>query len=296
MSSLGLQHFETFLEVANQGSFTAAAAVMGVSKTAVSQAIRSLELSLKTSLFIRSTRRIQLTDEGEMLFAQCQRLKDELDITRSLIGKFNEFPTGTLRISCNAYMAETKLLSIIKSYVADYPKVKIELMTQERMPDMYREGIDVVFGVNCQASDDVVARLIGKTRYVICASPDYFKKNGLPENIKELEKHFYIPHLGRTPENIISQLKHPTLLTMSPRLSINNASVMKQSAMFGLGIVQLHHYMVEEELKRGDLVEVLKDKLHNEVSLYMYYQKHRFVQPKIRQFVNLVIKELSSHE
>src|SRR5579863_8165551 len=109
MNKLALQHFETFLEVANQGSFTTAASILGVSKTAVSQTIRLLEESLKVSLFIRSTRRISLTDEGEMLFRQCQRLKDELDITRSLVGKFNQSPTGTLRISCNAYMAETRL-------------------------------------------------------------------------------------------------------------------------------------------------------------------------------------------
>ena len=294
MNKLSLQNFETFLAVAERGSFTSAAEVLGISKAAVSQTIRSLEESLEIPLFIRSTRRISLTDEGELFFAQCQRLRDELDITRNLVGKFKQSPSGLLRISCNAYIAETWLVHILKPYMDKYPDVHLEILIQERMPDMQREHIDIVFGVNCPATDDVVVRTISKTRYVLCASPSYLKKRGVPQSIKDLEDHHYIPHLGRSPKNSVSQLKQPTALNISPRLSINNAYIMKKCAELGYGIVQLHEYLVQEELKNGTLVEILKKSLHSKISLYMYYQKHRFVQPKIRQFVNLAIKKLSS--
>jgi DNA-binding transcriptional LysR family regulator len=289
MNTLSLQHFETFLVVAEKGSFTAAANLLGVSKTAVSQAVRLLEESLKVPLFIRSTRRINLTDEGEILFLQCQRLKDELETTRSLVGKFKQSPSGLLRISCNAYIAETRLSKIIKPYMEKYPEVKIKLITDERMPDMRRERIDIVFGVNWPAPEDVIARPIGKTRYVLCASPTYLKKFGTPKNIKDLKNHQYIPHMCRSPENPVMQLKQPISLNLSPQLSINSAYIMKKFAILGFGIIQLHHYMVQEELKNGTLIEILKDHLNENVPLYMYYQKHRFVQPKIRQFVNLVL-------
>jgi len=169
-----------------------------------------------------------------------------------------------------------------------FPKVKIELISEERMPDMQQEQVDIVFGINWPAPDYVVAKQIGKTRYILCASPQYLNKYGTPETIKDLEKHRYIPHLGRTPENVVANLKNDIALTLSPQLLLNNAHSMKKCALLGLGVVQLHDYMIEDELKSGILVEVLNEYLKPDIPIYMYYQKHRFVQAKIRQFVNLV--------
>src|SRR3989338_7943880 len=100
MTLPALHHFETFLCVAESGSFTAAAKRLEVSKAAVSHTIRVLEESLQTPLFIRDTRNIRLTEEGKLLFSQCKRLKEELDTARNLVAGFNSSPSGTLRISC----------------------------------------------------------------------------------------------------------------------------------------------------------------------------------------------------
>lgn len=282
-----LQHFETFLVVAETGSFTAAAKTLGHSKASVSQNIRSLESSLQVSLFSRSTRHVNLTDEGKLLFAQCQRLKSELDIAREIVSGFNTSPTGTLRISCNPYFADSHLLNIIHKYMELFPKVKIEILTEERMPNMQQEQTDIVFGINWPAPQDIVAKPMGSTRYVLCASPKYLKKFGTPKDIKALEQHRYIPHYGRSAENIVANLKKPTTLNFSPKLVLNNTYLMKKCALLGMGIIQLHEYMVEDELKNGALVEILPQSLKERIPLYIYYQKYRFVQPKIRQFVNL---------
>lgn len=289
MNKLSLQYFETFLMVAKECSFTSAAKKLGVSKAAVSQMIRSLETSLEVPLFIRTTRHISLTDEGQVLESQCKRLKDELDTARSLVGNFKQTPSGTLKISCNAYIAETKLMEIIKPYMEKYPEVNIELSIQECMPNMQLENIDIIFGVNCPGDDELIVRTIGKTRYVLCASPQYLKQYGEPNTIKELEQHKFISHLGRDPKNKISQLKKQQTLNISSQLAINNSTILKKSALLGYGIVQLHEYLILGELKNGSLVEVLKNSTHSNLPLYMYYQKHRFVQPKIRQFVNLCL-------
>ena len=290
MPGPALQHFETFLCVAESGGFTAAANRLGISKAAVSHTIRLLEEPLKVPLFIRNTRNIRLTEEGELLVEQCKRLKNELDIARNLLAGFNVDPTGTLRISCNPYLAETRLLSVLKQYMRTFPNVNIELLAEERMPDMAREQIDIVFGVNWPAPLDVVAKIIGKTRYVLCASPEYLDKFGTPKTIKDLENHYYIPHLGRTSENIIADLKTKVDLHLNIQLKLNNAHFMKKCAVNGWGIIQLHDYMVEDELADGRLVEILTDQLNSKISLYVYYQKHRFVQPKIRQFIDLLNK------
>jgi DNA-binding transcriptional LysR family regulator len=289
MENTTLIHFEIFLAVAREGGFTAAAKVLGQSKAAVSKTIRLLEEDLGVPLFYRTTRRVSLTHEGRLLQVQCGRLHEELNTTRQLLSQFHEAPTGVLRISCNPYFAKSHLWPLLEKYRACCPDVRVEVFSEERMPDMFQENYDIVFAVNWPAPDEVVARPIGKTRYVFCAAPDYLKKHGTPKTQKDLERHEYIPHLGRSSDNWVAPLKSPIeVLQKKSRLGFNDAALMKQAALSGWGIVQLHEYMVHEELKSKHLISVLDTILNPSVDLYMYYQKNRFVQPKVRQFVNLV--------
>ena len=285
-----LQNFETFLCVAENNGFTAAAKKLNISKAAVSNSIKLLEESLKIPLFIRNTRNISLTEEGELLLTQCYRLKHELDTARDLVSKFHDSPTGTLKISCNPYFANNFLIKKLQTYMQKYPKVNIEILVEERMPDLENEQIDIIFGINWPAPLDTTRKIIGKTRYVLCASKPYLEKFGTPKNLKDLEiNHNYIPHLGRKNKNNLVNLKenlNPNL-NLNSNLKSNNAKFMKKFALENMGIIQLHDYMIEEEIKNGSLIEILKDNFKQEIPIYIYYQRHRFVQPKVRNFVNL---------
>ncbi len=284
-----LSQIEAFLGVAETGSFTSAAHQLQVSKSAISQSVSALENTLGVNLLIRTTRKVNLTDEGELFLAQCYRLKDELENTNHFIAQLHQTPSGTLRISCNPYLAETKLIACVDQYLKKFPSMKIEIFSEERMPDMIKEKIDIVFGVNWEAPLDIVAKKIGKTRYVFCASKKYLKKYGVPKKLTDLENHHYIPHLGR--KNAIVGLKNDNhKLKFSSRLKINNANFMKQCAINGLGIVELHDYMVEKEITKGDLIEVLKNTTHIESPVYIYYQKNGVVQPKVREFIQFILK------
>lgn len=288
--NLSLQQFESFLAVAESGSFTQAAQKLHITKAALSTAIKKLETALEISLFIRSTRSLTLTEEGKSLLAQCQRLQQELNAARDLIGHFKKEPTGLLRISCNPYLAESHLLHLITQYLARFPKMAIDIMLEERMPNMQQEQIDLVFGINWPAPDDVVAKVIGKTRYVLCASPQYLAQYGTPTTLQDLKNHRYIPHTSRATETPIMTLKHPLSIPLQQPLKMNNAHFMKTCALAGLGIIQLHDYMLEPELTRGQLIEILPETVQTHIPVYLYYYKHRFTQPKIRQFLLLLNK------
>lgn len=294
MNDFSLQHFETFLSVAEHSSFTRAAGHLGVSKAAVSQTIRLLEDGLKAPLFIRTTRRMRLTEEGEQLLVQCQKLKVELDIARGLVAGFADSPSGVLRISANPYFASERLMAVIEQYMQSFPDVLLELVAEERLPDMHREQVDIVFGVNWPAPDEVVARQIGLTRYVLCASPEYLAQHGTPQTIKALDQHRYIPHLGRNQDTLVIDLKSPTVLKQQPRFTIGSASLMKKAALKHMGIIQLHDYMVKDELDSGRLVEVLADCLKPAIPLYVYYLKPRYVLPKVKQFIALLLATVTS--
>lgn len=286
--SLTSEQLKVFQAVAELGGFSKAAQALGCSKSAVSQTIKGIEAALQVPLLIRTTRSCEPTPEGQLLLAQCQRISDELEAARHLVASFHEQPSGKLRISCNPYWAERNLLALIEKYLSLYPKVSIDLIAEERMPDMRAENIDLVFGINWPAPDYVVAKKIGHTRYVVCASPAYLEKNGTPKTHADLSHHRYIPHYGRSHENLLIGCAHAKALNMNLSLTANNANFMKQLATRGLGIVQLHEYMVDEALHSGELVELFADAPVVTTPIYIYYQKHRFVQPKLRQFVNLL--------
>ena len=286
MDTPSLQQFEIFLEVARSHGFTAASKKLGVTKAAVSHSIKNLEKSLQVPLFIRTTRSISLTDEGRLLYDQCERLQSELDVARNLVGTFKQQPQGTLRISTNPYLAESLLLPTLEVYQEKYSNVDVEILVEERLPDMQQEEIDIVFGINWPAPDDVIARKIGETRYMLVASPAYLKQYGVPTNIEELKNHRYIPHCGRAKGDIIVDLKKPIDLNLNTPLEINNAALMKTCAIAGMGIIQLHDYMIKDEVDTGKLVEILPGYLNKAIPLYIYYHKYRFVQPKIRNFLD----------
>ena len=296
MESPSLQQFEIFLEVAKLRSFTATAAKMGVTKASISHSIKKLEHSLDVPLFTRTTRSIALTDEGSLLFEQCMRLQSELDAARSLVGTFKKEPNGMLRILSNKYYAETHLLPVLENYQKKYSNVEVELLIEERMPDMIKENVDIVFATHLQASDDIVVREIDHTRYMLVASPDYLKEHGVPKSVEDLKNHLYMMHLARAKDNILADLKKPVTPNLNIPLKINSTDLIRTCALLGKGIAQLHDYIVKDDVAAGRLVELLPECFNKSIPLYIYYHKYRFVQPKIRCFVDEFFDFMRRHD
>ena len=286
--SFSLVQLTSFAAVAKWSSFTKAADELGISKSAISQNIKQLESMTKADLVIRTTRKVELTTEGQKLLEQCHRLENEWFGIKQLISSFDQHPEGELVISTNNYFAQERLSDVIKRYLQLYPKVGVSLLIEERMPDLYHENIDIVFGVNWAPSEDVVAQKLMSTAYVICASPTYLHQRGVPKTVAQLQMHDFIPH-GERKQMLVGDGVLSDKNRWVTRLKVNNIDCMKRFALDGLGIIQAHRYMVEAEIKKGLLMEIkLVDLLALSVEINMYYQKHQYVQPKVKTFVDLV--------
>ncbi|MCF6807988.1 LysR family transcriptional regulator [Thiotrichales bacterium 19S9-12] len=288
---LSLSNFETYLVVANLLSFTKAAKQLGISKAAISHAIKSLEDEFGLPLFIRTTRKISLTTEGELLLDQCQKLNQALDNTRSLAQKFHNNPIGKLKIMSNATLAEKYLLPCLLIYRKKFPNVSIEILIEERRPNLLEEDIDLVFGVNWPAPNDVIRRKVGETRYILCASPKYLKIHGEPQSISELKNHNYIPHSGREEHTPVIGLKKSLQPNILSNLSSNNIEFIKACVLNGIGIAQFHEYNVIKDIKSGMLKALVIHEFNDILPLYIYYKKNRFVLPKVRQLVNIILDD-----
>ena len=280
--------FEVFHELVLYGSFTKTAKALGVTKAAISHSIKLLEKELKVDLINRTTRTLSLTHEGNILFDYCVNLQQEIIKVRDLAESFHNEPSGILRISTKPFFARKVLLKLIKEYSKKFPKVQVEVSVEEKLPNFKAQEVDIVLGVNWPPPEDIVARKIAKTRYVLCASPEYINKNGSPKNLEDLSNHNYIPHNSRaTPlVNIKNNIK---VNIANPTLSADSTDFIKECILDGMGIAQFHEYIIKDELEKGKLVEILANEFSSEQNLFIYYPKNKFVQPKIREFVNLII-------
>jgi DNA-binding transcriptional LysR family regulator len=284
-----LDRFELFTYVAQYGSLTQAAEALHMSKASLSKQIKHLEVDLKVDLFTRSTYRLQLTEAGTILLAQCLRLKKELDDARAVCQQLVDEPQGILKIVAFEYFARQLIFPKLPNFLTAYPKLELNIFISERIPDFEQEQIDLAVGFSLPAGDEIVRRSMMTTRYVLCASPSYFKKMGKPDDLIGLQQHLYIGHSSRAADSTIN-LKPPHHLVLKPFLLLNSVFSMIECAKQGIGIVQLPLYLLESALKKGELVEILPDLQAEKAHVYYYYPRYRYVQPKVRKFIDFFLE------
>lgn len=286
-----LERISTFILVIDENGFAAAARKKGVSTAAISRQITALESELGTQLLKRTTRQISLTDIGEEYYQQCKKTLNELKEAESAIIQSKNEATGVLHIMANRYFTITHLLPKLSEFMRLNPNLRIHFQLAERFPNLEKEGIDILFGVSVEGSSELVRLRVASTRYVLCASPDYLKKYGTPDSPADLIKHHYITHSIRTPNNIIF-FRNGKEVHVDPVLWLNDSYAMRECAIRDMGIVNLHDYMVSDAIKNGKLVEILNEYQEPQKNVYLYYQQSRYLQPKIRRFIDFYASTL----
>lgn len=279
------EQITTFISVVEENGFAAAARKKGVSTAAISRQFAALESALSVQLLKRTTRQITLTEIGEEYYQQCKSALGVLQEAEHAITRSKNEATGTLHIMTNRYFTMTYLLPRLSEFNKYNPNIILNFQLAERFPNFEKEGIDILFGVSVEGSPDLVRRRVANTRYVLCASPTYLKINGVPKHPTDLIKHKYITHSERKPDNIVT-FKDELELRVNPAVWFNDSFAMRECALQDMGIVNLHDYMVSDDLKQGRLVEILKGHQEPQKNIYLYYQKSRYLQPKIRKFID----------
>lgn len=284
------ERIATFVAVIEENGFAAAARKKEVSTAAISRQITALEAELHVQLIKRTTRQLTLTDIGEAYYQQCKKALSELQEAENAITTSKNKATGVLNIMANRYFTIVHLLPKLPQFMRLNPQLRIHFQLAERFPNLEKEGIDILFGVSIEGSDELVRRRVATTRYVLCGSPQYFKKRGMPKQPADLIKHDYITHSIRKPDDVVV-FKDGKEIHLNPLLRLNDSYAMRECALLGMGIVNLHDYMVADAIKEGKLIEVLRDYQEPQKHVYLYYQQSRYLQPKIRRFIDFYTSE-----
>jgi LysR family transcriptional regulator for bpeEF and oprC len=257
----GLQQYLAFAATAKHGSFAAAARELGGTASALAKAVGRLEGSLGVKLFHRSTREVSLTPDGERLFHRCQRVLAEVEDLQAEAAGTRASPSGLLRVDLPIVYGKRVVLPLLAALVQRHPALEIDVRLHDSYVDLVRDGIDLAVRVGALQDSTLVARRIDRQVTVLCASPAYLQQRGTPRRIEELAGHaavlFRQPTSGRNRPWRFRQRGTPVEMNPLARVRVNDGEGMIEAAKLGLGLCQLPDNMVQGELARGELVEVL---------------------------------------
>jgi len=256
-----LDTIQIFLKVAELDSFSGAARQLGLPNATVSAAVRQLETMLGTRLLQRTTRRVQMTQEGEAFYAKSRELLLDFDALRTMFRGGADTLTGRLRVDMSVSMANKIVLPHLGEFMALHPQLVIDLGTADRRVDVIREGYDCVLRAGALQDSSLVARPLGSYRIVNCASPAYLARYGMPRTLDDLAGHRVVHYDallgGSAPgwEWFDGASTHH--VPIGAALTVNGTAAYEAACLGGLGIVQAPESGMRELLRTGRLVEVL---------------------------------------
>jgi DNA-binding transcriptional LysR family regulator len=285
-----LQTLSIFARVAEMESFTAAARSLGIPKATASNAVQQLESRLSTRLLHRTTRRVSLTHDGSAFYERCKDLIADADEIEAMFQKSGETLAGRIRVDLSTRMARFTVIPALPTFLAAHPALELELGSTDRAVDLVREGYDCVVRGGALAESGLVVRRVGELVLVNCASPGYLRAHGRPRGLRDLERHFlvhYVSTLGGKPDGWEYE-EHGEWkeLPMRGQVTVNNAEAYVAAAIAGLGLIQTPRSSLEEELRTGQLVEVLPRLRARPMPISILYPHRRQLSRRVRVFMD----------
>jgi DNA-binding transcriptional LysR family regulator len=280
-----------FARVAELASFTQAAQALGAPKASVSLAVQRLEAVLGTRLLHRTTRRVQLTQDGAALYERAKDLLDDVDELRTLFRPAGGGVGGRLRVDMPLGAARNLIVPRLPELLALHPALQIELSSTDRRVDVVREGFDCVLRVGALADSSLIARPLGRYRLVNCASPAYLARHGELRGEADLARHrlvHYLPVLGgKSPGFEIGERDGVSsrFVPMDGAVTVNNSEAYLAACLAGLGIVQVPQPGVAALLAEGRLVEVLPRLRAPPMPVTLLYPHRRQLPRRVQLFM-----------
>lgn len=286
-----------FVTAVEHGGFSAAARELGLTPSALSKLVSRLEDRLDVRLLHRTTRRLQLTPEGDVFFQRAQRILAAIDEAEAEVAEANASPRGLLRLHCGSAFGMHQLTPAIPRFLERYPDIRVDVTINDQPPAAMEEGIDLAVRIGPLDESSMVARRICNLQRVICAAPAYLERHGTPRTPDDLQQHnclwiTSLPALRRWPFDTDEGIR---VVNVGGNVVANTAETVLQLAVAGLGIIRLTDVIVGDAIQRGELVPILADWHHAEpVPLFATYPSGRHLSPKVRAMVDFLVEEFAA--
>jgi DNA-binding transcriptional LysR family regulator len=285
------------VQVVDAGSFSAAARQLGVAPSSVSRQINDLEAELGVRLFHRTTRKLSLTEAGQIYYERAGRVITEVDEARLAVSELGS-PTGILRVTIPTGIGRELIVSAVPAFLARYPGVRIVLSMTDHLVDLVEGGLDVGIRVGQLSDSSLKARKIGQSRRVVCGSPGYLESAGVPRTPTDLEHHNCITFRDHPGHNIwkFRGKNGLTEARVSGSFFAKSADALTAAAVAGLGLVLLPDWNMGLELRQKQLKVVLPkyDAVPKASPIWAVHSHQRHVPPKIRAFIDSLVEHFAT--
>jgi len=283
-----------FVGVAEAEGFASAARRLGLSAPAATRAVAALEERVGTRLLHRTTRIVRLTEAGARFLADCKRILAEIDEAESSAAGSHAEPSGQLTVTAPVMFGRMHVAPIVLAFLAQYPRVVGRALLLDRVVDIIEEGIDVAVRIAHLADSSLTATRVGAVRRVVCASPGYLARRGVPKAPAEIAEHdaiAFAPSAWREEWSFASGAK---TVTVSPhaQLIVNTADVAVAAAVAGRGLTRVLSYQIAPELRAGTLAIVLAEFEPPPLPIHVVHAEGRRASAKVRAFVDFAAERL----
>lgn len=287
-----------FACAARHGSFADAGRKLGVTPSTVAKRIIRLEAQLGVKLFHRTTRRVSMTSDGEVLYARCERILADIDELEAAVTGTDGEPRGELRISAPIAYGKRVILPVVADLLQRYPDMSADVRLSDQFCDLIKDGMDAVVRVASLADSRLVSRQFDTQSLLAVASRDYLDRYGEPTDPSALADHSFVlfrnPSSGRE-RTLVFQAQGASLEVSPPkRMVLDDGEGMVRAARFGIGIAQVPEVMVDEEIARGELVEVLADFRPLPLPISVVWPGNRLMPARVRAFVDALCARCST--
>lgn len=280
-----------FVDVARSESFSSAARHLRLSPSSVSKIITRLEKRLGTRLFNRTTRTLHLTEAGDIFFNQCLEIIDKVELAENLIANETQVPKGVITINCSAGFAKYQLLKKIPAFLKLHPELELNIQINGEQVDLIKSDVDLAIRLGQLRDSNLIARKLGESQRVVCASPTYIKKYGAPDVPNDLKKHNCLSVSTNVSFNhwgfVVGRKKK--IISIKGNLVTDNVDLLKDLALQGVGVIRLSRFMIGEEIKKGKLVPLLETYNSEIQQVHIVYPHRQQLPIKTKVFIEYLL-------
>lgn len=300
---MDLENLYLFIEVVQQRSFAKVARSRNIDPSSVSRAIAKLESELGIRLFQRSTRKLEITEIGEIYFQKIVPLVDELESAQQIAIDTHQKPQGTLKVTAGVAFAQEQIVPLLPQLATLYPDLSIELILTDSYLDLIEERIDVAIRLGTLQDSSYMVKHLRKMKFYICASPDYLEKHGQPQTPQDIENHncllfprarYSLDWLFKDKTGKITEIK------IRGKYLLTNSLAIKQCAIAGMGLALLPDWLIDHDLKSGTLVRLLAKydvtATNFDSSVWLLYPSRAYIPVKTQVFMDYIFDHLTKTE
>ena len=291
-----LEELQAFISIVDSGSIVAAAEHLEQTTSGVSRALQRLETKLNVTLLERTTRKLKLTQEGQLFLEKARKIVNDLNEAEDALLKSDSDTSGLIRVDTATPFVLHVIAPLMNEFVELYPNIEIELNSNDQIIDLLEHKTDVAIRFGELNDSSLHARLLCKSRLYIVASPEYLEKHGYPVTPQDILNHSQIgfskvAHLNTWPVYV-----NGVKLTVKPKIKASNGETVRKMALDGLGITCLSAFLVHQDIKQKRLVALFEEQIEiYEQRIHAVYYQQEHLPKRVRLFIEFLAEKLSKY-